>query len=427
MALSKEQLVHDYENSKGGIIDITPLFKEEVAEYFFQKYNLLAPSLEMEEAMHPDKTNPRAVCSVHGLMKRQTTSNKIGYRYKCTVRTPEPGNPNKRCNASWNPGSGSFFEMAKITAGLLLRIIHGLVSNWGSQEMEDQLYVDHSTYTRWTTYIKEVMMIVNWTGIDQTKIGGPGLTIQIDETFVAKRKNNTGQVLASQGMWAFGGVCDDERMFIARVPARSKKDLLPLVFRCVANGTAIASDRWSSYVGLEQFPEPFHYSHTSVNHQENFVDPNTGVHTQKVERLWRTIKDMIKSYPETNGVLDRELGFAWYRRDNFGQGKNRMNLQQCLIRLVKDIAKVYPADGSQPLKMPDWVQFADPKQTIVAGQQTFEEWKEEWTANTGRTKIIHGYNVMGQGYGLVDQQLGENSDSGSSAAPEAEDMEVDDM
>ena len=35
------------------------------------------------------------------------------------------------------------------------------------------------------------------------------------------------------------------------------------------------------------------FDHHMVNHSENFVDANTGVHAQNVERLWRDVKSWI--------------------------------------------------------------------------------------------------------------------------------------
>ena len=51
-------------------------------------------------------------------------------------------------------------------------------------------------------------------------------------------------------------------------------------------GTTIISDCWRSYDCLNE--EDF--EHLTVNHSLNFVDPETGAHTQNIESLWWQIK-----------------------------------------------------------------------------------------------------------------------------------------
>ncbi len=64
-----------------------------------------------------------------------------------------------------------------------------------------------------------------------------------------------------------------------------------MVIKRIRPGTTIMSDKWKSYDCLEENGFP----HFSVNHSENFVDPNNpNVHTQKVESRWNAIKRHLK-------------------------------------------------------------------------------------------------------------------------------------
>jgi len=52
------------------------------------------------------------------------------------------------------------------------------------------------------------------------------------------------------------------------------------------------SDCWRAYNCLSS--EGF--QHQRVNHSQNFVDPDSGAHTQHIERLWRDVRGCIPRF-----------------------------------------------------------------------------------------------------------------------------------
>ena len=86
-------------------------------------------------------------------------------------------------------------------------------------------------------------------------IGGPGTTVEVDESLFSRRKNHQGRVLPQK--WVFGGICRETReSFMYAVPDRSAPDrsartLLPIIQASIAPGTTIMSDIWAAYGGIE--------------------------------------------------------------------------------------------------------------------------------------------------------------------------------
>ena len=50
----------------------------------------------------------------------------------------------------------------------------------------------------------------------------------------------------------------------------------------VAPGTTIITDKWKAYINLQNHG----YVHLDVNHSQNFVDPESGAHTNRIEGTW---------------------------------------------------------------------------------------------------------------------------------------------
>ena len=60
------------------------------------------------------------------------------------------------------------------------------------------------------------------------KIGGPGLTVEIDESKFGKRKYNVGRLI--EGQWVFWGICCETRdIFLVPVEDCSADTLLGVI------------------------------------------------------------------------------------------------------------------------------------------------------------------------------------------------------
>jgi len=56
----------------------------------------------------------------------------------------------------------------------------------------------------------------------------------------------------------------------------------------------VISDCWDAYRDLGSLG----YTHRTVNHSINFVDPVTGAHTNTIEATWRSVKVFLGQYSQ---------------------------------------------------------------------------------------------------------------------------------
>ena len=94
----------------------------------------------------------------------------------------------------------------------------------------------------------------------------------------------------------FGGI---EKVTGNSFEKRDAATLVPLIQQYVRPGSVIFSDEWRAYSSLQSLG----YTHHTVNHSQNFVDPNTGAHTQTVERIWGGVKAMMRKQRSMNSLM----------------------------------------------------------------------------------------------------------------------------
>ena len=104
-------------------------------------------------------------------------------------------------------------------------------------------------------------------------------------------------------------------MFI--VPNRTRVELMAKIEQYIAPDTTIMSDDWESYRRINESAN--NYTHLTVNHTENYVDPVTGAHTQTIEGFWGNAKAVIKSmhgvHPQMRSSHLDDIVWRWNHRD----------------------------------------------------------------------------------------------------------------
>ena len=143
-------------------------------------------------------------------------------------------------------------------------------------------------------------------------VGTIGNPIQINEArFAGQRKYNQGRMLNGDNAplsedseaeqennrnhghridepWVFGLQQGSDCQYFW-VEQCDNNTLIPIIERECADSLVIHSDEWFAYSNLNAI----RYQPSTVNHQQHYVDPATGAHTQAIERSWLDAKTMI--------------------------------------------------------------------------------------------------------------------------------------
>ena len=113
--------------------------------------------------------------------------------------------------------------------------------------------------------------------------------------------------------WVSGAYdCNRKIGMLALVDDRSAETLLPIISSWCLEGTTIHSDGWPAYSRLGEMG----FDHRVVVHEQYYVDPETGVHTNNVENYWQRCKRKFKRmYGTKSSLLPSYLDeFMWNER-----------------------------------------------------------------------------------------------------------------
>ena len=160
----------------------------------------------------------------------------------------------------------------------------------------------------------------------QPKIGGPGRIVEVDEAKFGKRKYQRGRIVP--GSWVIGGVeRQTNKCFLDVCPnnRRSERILLPIILQHVAPGTTIITDKWKAYINLDRHG----FIHHDVNHSRNFVDPQTGAHTNTIEGTWTHVKNRAQRRGGRRSPInlaDDLTEFMWLRQNGLLSSPDRARI-----------------------------------------------------------------------------------------------------
>ena len=241
----------------------------------------------------------------------------------------------RQCRSQKQLKSGTWFQGAHLSYRDAILFIYCWSHEMTSIKFcQRELLLGAHSVIDWNNYLREVCASVLLA--NPSVIGGPNTVVEIDESLFCRRKNNVGRVAPKQ--WVFGGICRETReCFLYAIPDRSAATLTAIITQAILPGTTIMSDMWAAYHDLPDLAG-YNYTHLTVNHSENFVNPLTGAHSQTVECMWNLAKSRNRRHFGTHRqMLDSYLcEFMWRQRLN---GRNPFDV------ILENIATYWPPDN----------------------------------------------------------------------------------
>lgn len=182
---------------------------------------------------------------------------------------------------------GSFFSTSRIKLSTILQLMYQWSRQVRVSDAAAEVEISKRVAIDWYNFCRDVCG--RYLLDHPVQVGGPGKVVKIDESKFGKRKYNRGR--AVEGHWVFGGIeRGTTKAFMVVVPDRTRDTLLPIIQQYIRSGTTIVSDEWRAYCAIPTLG----YTHLTVNHSQNFVDPVTGAHTQSIEGYWSCTKRMMR-------------------------------------------------------------------------------------------------------------------------------------
>jgi transposase-like protein len=171
---------------------------------------------------------------------------------------------------------------------------------------DDGTMLSTATVADWYSLCRDVILHDFDEGKSQRgKIGGPGKIVQIDESKFGKRKYDKGRKV--EGHWVFAAIEDgsqDLRVTVCHNQERTTALLTHAIKRWIAPGSIIRTDGWKAYEKLGEMG----YVHQVVNHSKEFVTKE-GIHTNRVEAMWRPMKDHFRKIKIRSVCIDCQKKF----------------------------------------------------------------------------------------------------------------------
>jgi ISXO2-like transposase domain len=258
----------------------------------------------------------------HGILYKELKCpkhKKIMSRYGCLWHCTKYG-----CSKKFSILKDSFFADSKLKVNIIMYMIYLKLTNTPSSAIKTITGHSSATVALWLEKYRQLISHDILT--DKKMIGGVGITVEIDETLISRRRNPWTQ---KTGVWVFGGIerTEEKHVFAEMVPDRTKKTLLKLIKDNIRPGSIIISDSWAAYNDIKN---ALQMDHMTVDHSKHFKNPENGAHTNNIESSWNILKKNIPNCERIPEKVDNYIfEFIWKRQ-------NKNNIWETFIKCLAE-------------------------------------------------------------------------------------------
>ena len=214
----------------------------------------------------------------------------------------------KGCGGKASVFKGSFFTRVNIGCSTVMLLAYLWLNKTPVTSMIAMSGCSSRTVCAFNVHFRE--LVTDSLDMEDCKIGGPGIIVEIDETKLGKRKYHMGHRI--EGVWVLGGIerTLEKKVFMTTVANRTGPLLLHELNKYILPGSIVYSDMWRGYAGLEN---ELNMQHETVNHSVEFVS-EAGVHTNTIEATWCGLKLLIPKRNRTKSVENHLWEYVWRKR-----------------------------------------------------------------------------------------------------------------
>jgi transposase-like protein len=196
----------------------------------------------------------------------------------------------RSCETKVSVRDGTVFQRTHLPFQKWVAVLHRWARGATPKELEDDCSISHPTACKLSKLFRQILYSNNERFGAKAPLGGPGRTVEIDESKLSRRKYNTGRSV--EETWVFGAIERGSGRYKMEIVARRNEvTLLQKIALWIAPGSRIISDCFASYQNLIRHG----YIHNTVNHKRYFVDPvDSEIHTNTIENRWKHTKHFLK-------------------------------------------------------------------------------------------------------------------------------------